>query len=78
MKMTLPVAWVRSYDTTKPSSRVYTTTHGASEDILNRGFRRMLINAQRWSLGLDDAITGTASYQVVQLVWLAVAPAGPG
>jgi Trehalose utilisation len=52
-----PVAWVRTYDATKPSSRVFTTTHGASEDILNPGFRRMLINAQLWCLGLDDAIT---------------------
>jgi hypothetical protein len=56
MKKILPVAWVRSYDATKPTSRVFTTTHGASEDILNPGFRRMIVNAHLWCLGLDDAI----------------------
>ncbi len=51
-----PVAWVRSYDATKPTSRVFTSTHGASEDILNPGFRRMVVNAHLWCLGLEDAI----------------------
>ena len=50
----LPVAWVRTYK--GPRSRVFATTHGASEDILNAGFRRMLINAHLWCLGMDDAI----------------------
>ena len=27
------------------SGRVFTTTHGASEDLLNDGFRRMSVNA---------------------------------
>ena len=45
-KEELPVAWVRTYqvESGKPG-RAFTTTHGASEDILNEGFRRMLINA---------------------------------
>lgn len=52
----LPVAWVRHYRADNPRSRVFATTHGASEDILNEGFRRMLVNAHLWCLGLDDAI----------------------
>jgi hypothetical protein len=55
-KVPQPVAWVRSYDATKPTSRVFTTTYGASEDILNPGFRRMLINAHLWCLGLENDI----------------------
>ena len=27
------------------TGRVFTTTHGASEDLLNEGFRRMAVNA---------------------------------
>ena len=56
-KKVLPVAWIRPfYKKDQPKSRVFTTTHGASEDILNPGFRRMLINAHLWCLGMEDAI----------------------
>lgn len=55
-KEILPVAWVRNYQKDNPRSRVFATTHGASEDILNEGFRRMLINAHFWCLGMEDAI----------------------
>jgi type 1 glutamine amidotransferase len=51
------VVWVRTYESAsgKPG-RVFTTTHGASEDLLNDGFRRMLVNASLWGTGLEAAI----------------------
>ncbi len=56
-KEELPVAWVRNYKgKSGKAARVFTTTHGASEDILNEGFRRMLVNAALWCLSMDDAI----------------------
>ena len=55
-KKVLPVAWVRTYKADNPKSRVFATTHGASEDILNPGFRRMLLNAHLWCLGMEDLI----------------------
>jgi type 1 glutamine amidotransferase len=56
-KETLPVAWTRLYagESGRPA-RVFTSTHGASEDFLNEGFRRMLINAALWTVGLEDEI----------------------
>ncbi|SMG20765.1 ThuA domain-containing protein [Arenibacter troitsensis] len=56
-KEELPVAWVRTYqlESGKPG-RAFTTTHGASEDILNEGFRRMLINACFWGLEMEEEI----------------------
>ena len=36
---------------------MFTTTHGASEDLLNGGFRRMSVNALLWAAGLESAIT---------------------
>lgn len=56
-KEELPVAWVRTYQVAsgKPG-RAFTTTHGASEDILNEGFRRMLINACFWGLKMEKEI----------------------
>jgi type 1 glutamine amidotransferase len=56
-KEQMAVAWVRQYQyEAGDAGRVFTTTHGASEDILNEGFRRMLINAHFWCLGMDDSI----------------------
>jgi hypothetical protein len=53
----MPVAWYRTYrsDSGK-SGRVFTTTHGASEDLLNDGFRRMSVNACLWAVGLEKGI----------------------
>lgn len=57
-KSPCPGAWVRSYRSAsgKPG-RVFTTTYGASEDLRNDGFRRMMVNGCLWALGLEDQIT---------------------
>lgn len=56
-KEVLPVAWTRAYESGDgTSARVFTTTHGASEDFLNEGFRRMMINAVLWAVGLEGSI----------------------
>ena len=52
-KELLPVAWTRTYE---GGGRVFTTTHGASEDFLNAGFRRMMLNATLWTIGMENAI----------------------
>ncbi|QDU60398.1 Trehalose utilization [Planctomycetes bacterium Pan216] len=57
-KSPCPGAWVRTYsgkDGTK--GRVFTTTYGASEDILDEDFRRMLVNATLWAIGDEASIT---------------------
>lgn len=56
-KQPVPVAWVRPYASKSgKEARVFTTTQGASQDLVNDGFRRMLVNAHLWCLGMDDAI----------------------
>jgi hypothetical protein len=47
------------------SGRVFTTTHGASEDLLNEGFRRMTVNAVLWAAGLESRITADADVSLV-------------
>lgn len=64
-KKILPVAWVRNYKKDSSKSRVFATTHGASEDILNPGFRRMLLNAHLWCLGMEDAIKADSNIEFV-------------
>jgi type 1 glutamine amidotransferase len=56
-KQEMPVAWVRTYQgASGRAGRVFTTTHGASEDLLNEGFRRMAVNATLWAAGLEGSI----------------------
>ncbi len=52
-----PVAWHRTYTGGSGRvGRVFATTHGASEDLLNEGFRRLVINACLWAVGLENSI----------------------
>lgn len=62
----LPVAWTRLHTGTDGTEgRVFTTTHGASEDFLNEGFRRLLVNASLWAVGLESAINADADVALV-------------
>jgi hypothetical protein len=50
----LPVAWVKSYTGAQgKTARVFTTTMGASQDLLNEGVRRMIVNACYWAMGME-------------------------
>ncbi len=59
-KEEMAVAWYRTYQgTAGRSGRVFATTHGASEDLRNDGFRRLLVNAILWGAGLEASISAT-------------------
>lgn len=56
-KPPIPVAWTKSYTGEKgKTARVFTTTMGHSYDFLSEGFRRLLVNACYWSLGMEKKI----------------------
>jgi hypothetical protein len=59
------VAWVRNYMPDQPTSRVFATTHGASEDLLSADFRRMMLNAHLWCLGMEDSIKADAPIEFI-------------
>lgn len=53
----LPVAWTKTYTgESGKKSRVFTTTMGHVLDFTSEGFRRMLVNAVFWSIGMEDQI----------------------
>ena len=57
----VPGAWTRSYKgKSGQEGHVFTSTYGASNDIENEGYRRMLINACFWAAGIEDAIVADA------------------
>jgi hypothetical protein len=56
-KKLVPAAWTKTYtgERGKPA-RVFTTTMGHSFDFKNEGFRRLLVNACYWAMGMEDKI----------------------
>ena len=56
-KPPMPSEWTRSYKSASgKSGRVFTSLYGTPEDILNDGYRRMLVNGCLWTLALEDSI----------------------
>jgi len=62
----LPIAWVKSYTGAQgKSARVFTTTMGTSQDLLNEGVRRLIVNACFWSLGMEAEIPAKSNVDLV-------------
>jgi type 1 glutamine amidotransferase len=62
----MPIAWTKTYSIDGgPSGRVFTTTMGASQDLLAEGFRRLLVNACYWAAGLEGRIPEKADVAIV-------------
>jgi len=57
-KKLLPVAWVKSYtgESGKPA-RIFTTTMGHAGDFRDEGFRRLMVNACYWAMGMEKKIS---------------------
>jgi len=62
----MPLAWFRNYTGAKGNtSKVFTTTMGASVDLESEGLRRLLVNACYWAAGLQDKIPERADVSYV-------------
>ena len=59
--------WTRTYKSGADGKegRAFTSLYGASEDLLNDGYRRMIINGVYWSLGLEDQIVADSPIDFV-------------
>jgi hypothetical protein len=65
-KPPLPIAWTKTYTGEQgKTARVFTTTMGASFDFKSEGFRRLLVNASYWALGMEDRIPPRANVDYV-------------
>jgi hypothetical protein len=62
----MPVAWTRTYVGAqgKPA-RIFTTTMGSAQDLLNESFRRLLVNACYWAMGMEGRIVDRRSVELV-------------
>ena len=62
----MPLAWTKSYTgTAGKAARVFTTTMGSSQDFASEGFRRLVVNASYWALGLEDKIAPRSNVELV-------------
>lgn len=62
----LPIAWVKTYTGAQAkTARVFTTTMGASQDLLSEGVRRMIVNACYWALGMEARIPAKTNVDLV-------------
>jgi type 1 glutamine amidotransferase len=62
----MPVAWTKTYETDAGKvGRVFTTTMGASQDLLSEGMRRLLVNACYWALGMEEKISARSKVDIV-------------
>jgi len=62
----VPVAWIKTYKGEKgKTSRVFTTTMGHGDDFKNEGFRRLLVNACYWALGMEAQIPAKSKVDLV-------------
>ena len=61
-KKLTPVAWIKSYTgESGKTARVFTTTMGHVLDFQNEGFRRLMVNACYWALGMENRISAKSS-----------------
>jgi Trehalose utilisation len=62
----MPIAWTKTFTPASgKTSRVFTTTMGASQDLASEGLRRLLVNACLWAIGLEDQITTKTNVELV-------------
>jgi len=65
-KKLVPVAWTKSYTgTAGKAARVFATTMGHGDDFKNEGFRRLMVNACYWAIGLEGKISAQSKVDIV-------------
>jgi hypothetical protein len=65
-KRMMPIAWVKMYTgTSGKAARIFDTTMGHAGDFQNEGFRRMMVNACYWTMGLEKKISERSSVAFV-------------
>lgn len=62
----MPMIWTKSYTgSQKKAARIVCSTMGSGPDFESEGFRRVLVNACYWGLGLEDKIPAKSNVEYV-------------
>lgn len=56
-KSVMPIAWIKTNKLENgKKAKIFTTTMGASVDLLSEDLRRLIVNASYWAVGLENEI----------------------
>lgn len=65
-KSAMPVAWIRNYTSDEGNTgRAFATTMGTAVDLKNEGFRKLMVNACYWALGMESQITDQNDAKII-------------
>src|SRR5690554_6225064 len=65
-KSVMPIAWTLEYKgEAGNTSKIFTTTMGASVDLESADLRRLIVNAGFWGLGMESSITDSLNVDYV-------------
>ncbi|MGY6743985.1 MAG: ThuA domain-containing protein [Cecembia sp.] len=65
-KSIMPMAWTKDYQIEGgKKGKVFTTTMGASIDLISDDLRRLIVNAAFWALDIPDKITADMNVSIV-------------
>jgi hypothetical protein len=65
-KSVMPIAWTKTFTNENGNTnRVFTTTMGASVDLLSEDLRRLLVNAMYWGLEMEEQIPEENNVEIV-------------
>jgi hypothetical protein len=62
----MPIAWTKSYQGSQgKTARTFTSTMASGQDMENEAFRRLLVNACYWCLGMEAEIPAKSQVELV-------------
>lgn len=62
----MPIAWTKTYKgPSGKETKVFTSTMAGSQDFESEGFRRLMVNATYWLLGLEEKLPDRAKVDLV-------------
>ncbi|MDR8394678.1 hypothetical protein NC796_26300, partial [Aliifodinibius sp. S!AR15-10] len=63
---TMPVAWIKHYTSEQGNTgRVFTTTMGASVDLVSEDLRRLIVNGCYWAVGMNSQIPEESNVKII-------------
>ena len=64
-KAQMPLAWIKHFPTPSGDARVFMSTMGDAQDFRDDNFRRMIVNACFWAVGLEGAIPEKTNVETI-------------
>ncbi len=62
----MPIAWTKTYTAADgKTGKAFTSTMGSAQDMESEGYRRLLVNATYWAVGMEDKIPAKANVDLV-------------